>query len=1089
MALPVLAVQLLGNFRIVYDDAQIHSVNTPRLQSLLAYLILHADSTHARQRLAFLLWSDTAESHAHNNFRQLWRRLRQALPDPDRFLLTEPTIVGWKMDPGQVVDVQLFESALRQAEAAKRHGDSHALRQALERAVSLYPSDLLPDCYDEWITPERDRLRQHFHDACQELLRLLEAQREYAAALQVAQHFLRLDPLNEATYASLIRLHVLTDDQGAARRAYQTAVETLQRELGVEPDDALRSTYERLLNAPRTISLLGADDSSRAPLKIIGRQAEWQQLQTAWRRAAKGDAHFVLITGEAGIGKSRLAEELFNWATRLSYAAAYTRSYAAEGRLTLAPVTEWLRSDALRPHLANLAPVWLTEIARLLPELLGEHPALARPEPITEYGMRPRFFEALARAVFAAPQPLLLWIDDLQWCDSETLEWVRFLLRFDPRRALLILGTARSEESPPDHALPGLARQLQTEGKLVALELSPLDAAETAKLASQIAGHELDMTAAPQLFRETEGNPLFIVETVRAGIAGETAQELQSRDAGESRILPARVHAVIAGRLAQLSPDARRVAEIAAAAGRAFPLELVLGSGQQDEEQVISALNELWQRRIVREQSPNSYDFTHDKLREVAYTETPAPHRRVFHRRIAQALEALNAENLDAVSAQIAAQYDQAGLAERAIPYYQRAGVLAASVFANQDALYLLTRGLELLAQLPPGPKRDAQELDLQLTLSAIYTITRGWASPEVERVLNRAGVLTDRVGDLALRADILSRLASVYHVRPELAKAVEIQTEMETLFVQIQGSVPPFVAAQRPIPTFFFGNFIQAREQAEASVFVQDAKQAPRGQGSQARHYLVIGSVFGSHASWFLGYPRYAIERGTSAVQFSRKLAQPFNQAIALAYFAMLQEWSADSETFRAMAEETFAFTREYHVTYYHAWASLLLQFAVATEKPNAENLAQLRDSIRTLTDTGARLRLPYYFSLVARVCHQLGRLDEGLDALAQAFSEAQRNKEQWWDAELHRLRGELMLAQGKDPPEVELEFRHAIAIARAQHSKSLELRAATSLARLWHAQSRSIEATELLAPVYAWFTEGFDTPDLKTAHALIHG
>jgi predicted ATPase len=274
---------------------------------------------------------------------------------------------------------------------------------------------------------------------------------------------------------------------------------------------------------------------------------------------------------------------LFNRASRQGLTVARTRSYAAEGRLSLAPITEWLRSPSLNPHLAFLNDLWLTEVARLLPELLTEHPGLARPEPVSEYGQRLRFFEALARAVLAAPRPLLLWIDDLQWCDSDTLEWLHFLLRFEPRSALLVLGTARSEESPPDHPLVALAHQLRGEGKLDSIELSPLDAAETAKLASQVAERDLNENEAIFLYRQTEGNPLFVVETMRAGIGGEPTIEIPipaAQPDPEARTLPPRVYAVIARRLAQLSPLARKVAELGAANGQAFSLDLLVQAGQ-----------------------------------------------------------------------------------------------------------------------------------------------------------------------------------------------------------------------------------------------------------------------------------------------------------------------------------------------------------------------------------------------------------------------------------------------------------------------------------------------------------------------------
>jgi tetratricopeptide (TPR) repeat protein len=821
----------------------------------------------------------------------------------------------------------------------------------------------------------------------------------------------------------------------------------------------------------------------------VGRQIEWQQLQAAWQRAAYGDAHLVVITGEAGIGKSRLAEELFRWAELQSFTVMYTRSYAAEGRLSFAPVTEWLRSSALRPHVNALEAVWLTEIARLLPELLSEHADLARPEPISEYGQRQRFFEAMARAILAAPRPLLLWIDDLQWCDSETLEWVHFLLRFRPRHALLVLGTARSEESSPDHPLGNLARQLRAESKLTSIELSPLDAAETARLASQIEGRELTMEASVRLFHETEGNPLFVVETMRASPGGALAGgvTLSVRTDQEVRPLPPRVQAVIAVRLTQLSPSAREVVELGAVVGRAFTFDVLLQAGQADEDSLVQALDELWQKRIIREQSANVFDFTHDKLREVAYAMISAPQRRLLHRYIAHALELLHADQLDPVSAQIAAHYEQAALPEQALPYYQRASELAANVYANEDAIDLLTRALTLLTQLPPGAKRDAQELRLQLALSSLYTITKGWTSSEVECCLDRAHSLSDQVGDPEQRAQTLFGLQILYVVQARLQKVQDIHPEMHKLFVLTQGSVPPNASLMYASARFHMGHVLEASEQFESILAVRDDKYFHNLWASESWNYLVHGHANLAHVLWCLGRTQSALDSAQTAIELAREFVRPFDQAKAITYQALLQEWCADADTFRAHAEDAYVLTREYKAPYYHAWAGILLSFAQMEQQPDANNLARLRDAIRTFTETGARLRLPIYFSLLARACQRAGQFDGGLAALEQAFVESQQNKERWWVAELHRLRGELLWSQGAIAGEVEAAFRRSIEIAQSQQAKSLELRTATSLARLWQATGRSEAARQLLVPLYDWFTEGFDTPDLRAAQSLL--
>ena len=816
-------------------------------------------------------------------------------------------------------------------------------------------------------------------------------------------------------------------------------------------------------------------------------------MQEAWRQARASRSGFMLVTGEAGIGKSRLTEEFLLAIQRQEIITARTRCYSAEGTLSLAPVTDWLRGASLRPTLDDLDAIWLAEVARILPELLSDFPDLPPVEPMSGYGQRQRFFQALARAILIAPQPLLLLIDDLQWCDRETLEFLHFLLRFDPSARLLIVGTARMDELPEQNALRPLILDLRATIGVTEIALPPLDAAETATLASRLIDSDLEIDTAMRIYRETEGNPLFIVEQMRAGLergmggAERTPGENSNYAAAAPLGPPSKAQAVIASRLAQLSSPAREMAALAATIGRAFALDLLTQASGSDEETITNALDELWQRRIIREQDATSYDFTHDKLREVAYAEISAPQRRLLHRRIAHSLEAMLADDLDAVSAQIAAHYDRAGDAERSIPYYERAAAVAQRVYANEDATELLLRALALLDRLPGGMKRDKQELTLLLKLGAIYRVTRGWTAPELERLVDRTLVLCDTVGDDEQRMNALYGQESLLVVQGRLERMLSVADELQALYERGKGAAPPLSRMMLAGSRMHMGR-LQESEEAFAQIIENPSPNLGQPlEVIQGWNFEVHTRAWQAHALWLLGHPDRALSRGREAIQLASDLAQPFNQALATTYFAMLQQFCAEPAIAKAQAEAALALTIEYKAPYYRLWSELLVSFAVARETPTSAHISQLRASISGFQASGARLRLPYYLWLLAQVYAQAGSPDEALAAIDEALAESRATNERWWDAELHRLRGELLLARGSDNEEVDLALSRAKEIAEAQEAKSLELRAAMSLARHWRNHERAEEAQRLLSEVYAWFTEGFETSDLQAAQALL--
>ncbi len=687
--MPVLHIQLLGDFRLTYDEEPLTAIVQARQQSLLAYLVLHRGAPLPRLYLACLFWPDTGEAQALTNLRNLLHKLRQVLPEPERFLQADTQTVQWRPDALYTLDVADFVSLTQSATQAD-----------LELAVNLYRGDLLPSCYDEWIVPERERLQHVMLGALEKLMSQAEAAHNYSAAVGYAQQLVQRDSLREETYRHLMRLHTLNHDRAAAMHVYHTCVTTLQRELGVEPSPPTRQAYEQLLNLeaqplpPRV---------QAAVLPLVGRERDWTLLQSLWREAATWRPHLVLIKGEAGIGKTRLAEELIEWTSRQGFPALTAHCYSAQGQLAYAPLLEWLRTHPLH----GLDEIWLTELTRLLPEITLEHPHLPKPTPLTQDWQRLRLFKALAHALLKDHLSLLLHLEDIQWCDRDTLDWLRYLLQShldaSAQVRLLVIGSLRIEEMSPDHPLESLLAGLRRADQLTEIELGPLGESATFLLASRVAGRELDPALGPLLFQGSEGHPLFVVEMVRAGLA-----QMEPRGPDHARAmmqtvqaLPLKVRRVIEARLRQLSPPAQDLVGLAATVGRAFTFDVLRRASSADEETLVRGLDELWQRRIVREQGADAYDFSHDKIREVAYAALSLARRRLLHRKVAEALAAVHGSDPDAVSGQIAMHYEQAALPDLAIRYYHRAAESARRVFANAEALDLLERAIALTARLP----------------------------------------------------------------------------------------------------------------------------------------------------------------------------------------------------------------------------------------------------------------------------------------------------------------------------------------------------------------------------------------------------
>jgi DNA-binding SARP family transcriptional activator len=1073
--LVMLEISLLGEQRVVVDDSVVAELGSPRAMALLGFLLLHRDAPQRREYIAAQFWPDSTDTQARTNLRRELHALRAGLPQASQWLVAEHGTLLWRLDAGCRLDVADFETAAESAGAAHAAGDQAGFRDAAAAALRAYRGELMPALYDDWVSAERERL----HRKCVALLdQLIVAERSaqaYGEAIERARWRIDLEPLEEAGYRTLLQLQAQSGDRAAALQTYHRLVSVLERELGVAPDPVTTAEYERLVSQ-RPVARAEAGPATGAaappiapvpapgPLRLIGREREFRLLHGPWQRALQGAAGFAVLAGDAGVGKTRLLDELCALLQRDGAQVMRARCFQARGRLALAPVSEWLRSPAMQGARGQLDPVWANEVDRLVPRRDGG-PATP-PRPIADAWQRHRFFEGLARAVLSTGRPVLLVLDDLQWCDEDTLAWLQLLLHLGRDDPLLIVAATRRDEMDGNAELTEMLRVLRSAGQVTEVTLAPLDAGHSAELASAVLGSRLGDPEAGRLYAATGGYPLFVIESVRAGLlsgrgAGQPAEAGQPWPTGPQAVpatsdLPGpgpRVHAVLLGRIRQAAAPARAVAELAAVIGRDFTLELLTEASDLDSDVVLEAVDELWRRRIIREQAPASYDFFHDLLRDTAYQEISPPRRRLLHRRVAQALELIHADDPGAAAAAIAYQYERADRPARAVPHHVRAAEVATAVFANQKAVRHYQRAAELLRQAPAGRGRDRSELAIRNSMAAPLTAQYGYASAELQAVLERARDLADGLGDSRVKLLSLVGLFAVRFVQGHVAECYDIaqrSLELSHLHPDVMGQAHFAVAGaatslarhQQSLPHFALAHELCSGADVPALV------------GTRVE---VHGRAWSAHAFWHLGRDEEALHWCNWAISRAEDIGHPYSLAVALSYAAMTHQFRRDVPQTLEFARRVQEICARYDFAYYGNWGLILAGWCTG----GRDGAEQIRAGLGQLRDQGAMARHPYYLALLAETLMSARQPEAAGAVLESARAAAAVHDDRWWLPELYRLDGQ----RTPGPAGVDLLGR-AVAIAEEQGSQALLRRAADALAGRLHRTGTNTERSANAPP-----------------------
>jgi predicted ATPase/class 3 adenylate cyclase len=821
---------------------------------------------------------------------------------------------------------------------------------------------------------------------------------------------------------------------------------------------------------------------------FVGREEELRLLLSRWERAREGEGQLTLIIGEPGIGKSRLVAEFHDcirdtpdiWMESAGEQVFENTPFHA----IIEMLSRWLElQDAANTQEQFgriervLASVGLTVaeavplIANLLQLPTGErYPASILPAE----QKRRRLLAALSGWVLGAArlQPSVMVVEDLHWLDPSTLELLQLLAEQGATAPLMLLYTARQEFRAP--------WPMRTHHSQITLNrLSSRNVREMVTLVA--ARHALASESVEAVVERTGGVPLFVEELTRAVLESGSAR-------GSGREIPATLHDSLMARLDRLGP-AKEVIQIGAVIGREFSYGLLHAVHPIPDEELQGAIYRAADAELVYVQGipPDAtYQFKHALIRDAAYEALLRSRRKELHARTAEVLVGQFLDRVTLAPELLAHHYTEAGLLEQAIPCWQNAGQRAVERSANTEAISHFTKGLELLRSTPDSIERNQQELMLQITLGGALMAIQGLAAPEAGKAYARALELCRQVDETPQLFPALGGLASFYVGRGKIGTARELAEQALRLAQNLQ--TPKFLQAAHHmmgLASWLLGEFPQARTHLEQAIALYDP-QTRRVRALQDPEVGCLAAAAGP--LWALGYPDQALKRIQESFTLAQELSHSSSLAYALVSAVALYVLRREVEATQEQAGALIALCHEQDSMLWESLGITCRGWALAKQGRKEEGIAQIRQGLAAHQATGEELWQPMFLALLAEACGEAGQPEEGLTALTEAFDLASKTQEHLYDAELHRLRGELLLKQDESSAaQAESCFEHAIEIARKQSAKSWELSATTSLAQLLNKQGRRDEARSMLAEIYGWFTEGFDTPDLKDAKALL--
>ena len=1106
--------RILGPLEAV-DDAGTVKLTGGKQKALLALLLLHANRVVPMDRLVDDLWGDEAPESAQKMVQIFVSQLRKQLPD--RLLTTRAPGYLAELD-GHSLDLRRFEELYaggREALGQGRAGDAAA---AFRGALELWRGPALAEFEEPFARLEEARLAEQRLNCLEDCIE---------AELTLGRHFeliaeldalVRRHPLRERLRGQLMLALYRCGRHAEALAVFQAFRRMLDDELGIDPSARLKDLERRMLQQDASLDHVSEEEADVRPYPpapvpsllpqlvepVAGRERELTQLKRLYEEARTGARRLVFVTGEAGIGKTTVVDDLAARAgsaahTLVAHGQCVEHRGAGEPYL---PVLEALGRLARQPSGRHLVPL----LARQAPTWLAQMPWLLADDELEAVQRRligatpPRMLREMLETLEAVSLELtlVLVLEDLHWSDPSTVDLLDALARRREPARLLVIGTYRRGDAvAQEHPVHGLARDLRARGLCTEIAVGPLSVEAVGEHLTARLGAATVPEVAAVLRERTGGNPLFVATLLDSWLEQGLLADGELDLARLSSDVPETVRQLIDQTLEQLDPVDRELLCAASAIGQEFSTAAAAAAAVLSEADVDARCEALARAgKFIepsgQEQWPDGtlaarYRFAHDLHRQVLSGRLPPGRRARTHGRIGTRLEAAYRTHPREIAAKLAEHFVQAGDARRAVVSLRIAAEQSFERLAHREALAHLITGLDMLERLPEGPERWSEELALQSMLGPAQIATQGWSAAEAETALLRARELAERLDDTGDLGSALFRLGTLYEVRGDYERSEPLLEQALALSDPIASNGLLTDSHELLACSLFHqGIFSNALEHAEQGLAAYDGQ-----------YFNPVTAAYGDNAGaschswaalslWFLGYPDLARERAREAVALAADPHRRFGFATALAQAASVEQCRLDLGATRVTAAAAIEAATRDGYRYRLAMATILHGWALAAEGSYEQGIDELEQGLQLSRETGAHMDDPYYFALLADASMRAGRVDAAWAAVEAGLGHAPPGRRFFFESELHRLAGEVLLRLDRRD-EAELRMRSALELARGQGSPSLELRAALSLAGYLRTEEQADAARELTAGVYSTFTEGFATHDLVAARALL--